>query len=84
MMRLWSSAVFCAVFALTAVPAQAGEGKFSRADGFALHIKCQSSGCTVRGKKPGGNWGRVENGPGGSKNYEKLVAKYQGLGFTQN
>ncbi|MDA7423112.1 hypothetical protein [Thalassococcus lentus] len=64
-----------------ASPAMAGEGKFSRADGFQLHIKCTGSGCRVRGKEPNGKWGLVEKGPGGSNNYKKLVAKYNGMGF---
>lgn len=62
--------------------AQAGEGKFSRtSDGFQLHIKCKSAGCTVRGKEKGGKWGMVEKGPGGRNNYLKLVAKYEAQGF---
>lgn len=78
---------FFAIFALAAAgivsapAADAGEGKFARTDGFQLHIKCRDSGCTVRGKKPEGKWGMVERGPGGSKNYDLLVAKYQKQGF---
>ena len=76
-------AALSTTLALSAVPAIAGEGSFVRSDGFELKIKCQNSGCTVRGKKPGGRWGNVERGPGGSKNYKKLVAKYEEMGFTQ-
>jgi len=66
---------------LGALPAMAGEGAFERSDGFELTIKCKNSGCTVRGKEPGGRWGNVEKGPGGSENYQKLKAKYEGMGF---
>ena len=76
------------VFALTATlgftstPAMAGDGALTRADGFSLKIKCRSSGCTVQGKPAGGSWGVVEKGPGGSKNFEKLMAKYESQGFV--
>jgi hypothetical protein len=71
-----------AALGITAAPAQAGEGTFGRSDGFTLKIKCKNSGCTVRGKPAGGSWGVVEKGPGGSKNYKKLVAKYEAQGFS--
>lgn len=61
--------------------AAAGESRHARSDGFQLHIKCVRAGCTVRGQKPGGNWGLVEKGPGGNKNYRALVAKYKSKGF---
>lgn len=69
------------IFAL-ATAASAGESRHTRSDGMKLHIKCVSAGCTVRGKNKGGKWGLVEKGPGGRKNYLKLVAKYEKLGFN--
>ena len=50
-------------------------------DGTIIKIHCTGSGCKVRGKKPGGKWGIVHKGPGGSQNYEKLVADYTAKGF---
>ena len=54
----------------------------TRSDGMELTINCKSSGCTVKGKKPGGKWGTVEKTQGGSKNFKKLKAKYEGMGFS--
>lgn len=54
----------------------------TRSDGMQLTINCKNSGCTVRGKQAGGNWGTVEKGPGGSDNFKKLVAKYKAMGFS--
>ena len=82
-MKHFLIAAISATLVFSAAPASAGEGSFARSDGFQLSIKCRGSGCTVRGKKPDGKWGLVEQGPGGSKNYDKLVAKYQGMGFKE-
>ena len=66
-----------------AAPALAGDAAMTRAgDGMELTINCKGSGCTVRGKQAGGNWGTVETGPGGRKNFEKLVARYKAMGFS--
>ncbi|MFN3209759.1 MAG: hypothetical protein ACE369_12330 [Roseovarius sp.] len=67
---------------LSAAPALAGDAAMTRSDGMQLTINCKNSGCTVRGKQAGGNWGTVEKGPGGSDNFKKLVAKYKAMGFS--
>jgi hypothetical protein len=79
---LTAAASLAAAFAFTPAPALAGDTNMARSDGMQLKIKCRGSGCTVRGKKPGGKWGVVEQGPGGTKNYNKLKAKYEGMGFS--
>lgn len=71
-----------ATMGFVAAPAQAGDGQLTRNDGFSLKIKCRNSGCTVEGKAKGGSWGVVEKGPGGSKNFKKLMAKYEAQGFV--
>lgn len=76
------SAVFAASLSLTPLPALAGDASMTRADGMELTITCRNSGCDVRGKKPGGKWGTVEKTSGGSKNFKKLKAKCEDMGFT--
>jgi hypothetical protein len=66
---------------LIAAPAMAGNKGMKGPDGTKLRVDCTSSGCTVKEKKPGGKWGTVHKGPGGSQNYEKLVADYAAKGF---
>jgi hypothetical protein len=84
MKKTLSTIIIAASLAFTAAPALAGDGHFVRAsDGFEIKIKCRNSGCTVTGKQPGGKWGRVEKGPGGTENYELLVTKYAGMGFAE-
>lgn len=74
-------AAISVAFSLLVTPAVAGNASMSRADGTKISIKCTGSGCNVRGKKPEGNWGKVEQTRGGTKNYNKLVAKYKKMGF---
>lgn len=69
------------VLALAASPVLAGDQKMTGPDGTVIKIQCTGSGCKVRGKKPGGKWGIVHKGPGGTQNYEKLVAEYTAKGF---
>ncbi|MEM6618065.1 MAG: hypothetical protein AAF631_02045 [Pseudomonadota bacterium] len=75
-----------AVLALSAAfhpgAAQAGDAAMSRSDGSKLTIKCRGSGCTVKYQKAGSRkWSTVERGPGGSKNFKKVKAKYEDMGF---
>lgn len=79
MTRLLTASLFAV--SMIATPVLAGDTKMKNADGMELKINCKNSGCKVRGKKPGGRWGKVENTAGGRKNFEKLVAKYQAMGF---
>lgn len=82
-MKLFTAAgACCAALSFTSVPAVAGDASMTRSDGMELTINCKSSGCTVKGKKPGGKWGTVEKTQGGSKNFKKLKAKYEGMGFS--
>jgi len=82
-MRLVLILAMTASLGLTSTPALAGDGALTRSDGFSLKIKCRNSGCTVQGKPSGGSWGVVEKGPGGSKNFQKLMAKYESQGYGQ-
>ncbi|MCZ0810951.1 MAG: hypothetical protein ACQEVT_11905 [Pseudomonadota bacterium] len=75
-------AVVAASLSLTSMPAAAGDASMTRSDGMEITIKCRSSGCNVQGKKPGGKWGTVEKTAGGSENFNKLRAKYEGMGFA--
>jgi hypothetical protein len=75
-------AVFAAFLSVTSMPAAAGDASMTRSDGMQIIIKCRGSGCDVQGKKPGGSWGTVEKTSGGSKNFNKLKAKYEGMGFV--
>ncbi|HKK86973.1 MAG TPA: hypothetical protein VJ942_15775 [Roseovarius sp.] len=79
---LTAAASLATALAFSPAPALAGDATMARSDGTQLKIKCRGSGCTVRGKNPGGKWGVVEKGPGGSKNFKKLKAKYEGMGFS--
>ena len=67
---------------LATAPAMAGNATMSSSNGTQLKIKCGNSGCTVRAKPAGAKWGVVEKTAGGKKNFDMLVAKYQGLGYT--
>lgn len=82
-MKHFTLAALCAAaLTLTSLPAVAGDASMTRADGMQISIKCTGSGCTVRGKKADGNWGTVEKTSGGTRNFDKLKAKYEGMGFT--
>ncbi|MEO0752564.1 MAG: hypothetical protein AAFY25_12265 [Pseudomonadota bacterium] len=80
--RLLATAAIAVSSLAVALPAQADSGKFIRADGFELTIRCRDWGCSVLGKPPGGSWSLVEKGPGGPLFYDKLVGKYAEVGFV--
>ena len=84
MKRIMTAACAAAMLAFGAPAiATAGDAKMTRSDGTQLKIKCRNSGCTVTALKPGSKkWGTVEKGPGGTKNFQKLEAKYKAAGFN--
>jgi len=73
--KLTAAASLVAALAFAPAPALAGDATMARPDGPQLKINCRGSGCT-------GKWGIVEKGPGGRKNFKKLKAKYEGMGFS--
>ena len=82
-MKFIALAAACATaLSFSTLPAAAGDASMKRSDGTELKTKCRNSGCSVTGKKPGGNWGTVEKTSGGTANFKKLKAKYEGLGFS--
>lgn len=66
---------------LLAAPAMAGDHTMTGPDGTIVKIACKGSGCKVRAKAPNGKWSTVHKGPGGTANYEKIVADYSAKGF---
>nr|WP_317057035.1 hypothetical protein [Roseovarius sp. W115]MDV2930677.1 hypothetical protein [Roseovarius sp. W115] len=63
------------------LPASAADLKMTGPNETRVHIKCDSSNCRVKEKTPDTKWRTVENTQGGSRNFDKLKAKYQEAGF---